>query len=527
MEKLNIVLPESKEENENNQQADSLMNQSAVVPLFEKKEEAPLLRKVRSNFRIFGGISLIFGVFFAFCFYETFIGVNVFFFTIVMVVLLHLVMKNLQLPIKNGTKAYYTGVLLLGASSMFTASETLQFLNIVGILFLLDLSLLHQVYEVRYWEFSKHTGRMFALFFEAVAAIGKPFSDGTNFLKQTKLFKKDKTRNILIGIVVALPLLWLITLLLSSADLLFSEMTHHIYDFLFSSEVIKVATIVLFGFLACYCIIAAVVTRTGVTIEKNRKKADAAIANTFMTLLCLVYVMFCGIQLVFLFSSGISVLPEQFTFAEYARRGFFELLVVTIINIILMLVCNEYFTESKLLRFIITGMTVCTYIMIASSAYRMILYIGAYHLTFLRVFVLLALFVDALVLTGVILKQYKPKFPLFQYCVAVTAICYVVFSFSKPDYFIASYYVKHDEVIDSEDIEFLTYELSPDAAGVVIPLLMGVQNNSSETPLSEVYIGSINNYYQRITDKQEASSFRDFNLSFYVASQLTKKYQID
>ncbi|MGB4661623.1 MAG: DUF4173 domain-containing protein, partial [Mobilitalea sp.] len=470
---------------------------------------------------------LIFGSLFAFSFYETSIGVNVFFFTLVMVTLLQLVMKNLQLPIKRGTKVYYAGVLLLGASSIFTSSETLQFLNLVGILFLLDLSLLHQVHEVSRWEFSKHVARMFALFFEAIAAIGKPFSDGTNFLKQTKLFKKDKTRNILIGIVIALPLLWVIILLLSSADILFSEMTHNINDFLFSSEVIKVAIIIFFGFLACYCIIAAVVTRTVETVEKTRKKADAAIANTFMTLLCLVYVLFCGIQLVFLFSSGISVLPEQFTFAEYARRGFFELLVVTVINIVLMLICNECFTESKLLRFIITGMTVCTYIMIASSAYRMILYIQAYHLTFLRVFVLLALLVDALVLTGVILKQYKPMFPLFQYCVAVTAICYIVFSFSRPDYFIASYYVNHDETIDSEDIEFLTYELSPDAAGVVIPLIAGTQTNLTEIPLSDVYSDSIIGYYQRITSRQEASSFRDFNLSIYTAYQLTQKYQIN
>jgi hypothetical protein len=96
---------------------------------------------------------------------------------------------------------------------------------------------------------------------------------------------------------------------------------------------------------------------------RSFKKAEASIAATFMTLLCVVYTFFCGIQLIYLFANGLFVLPEEYTFAEYARRGFFELLTVAVINVLLMVLCRAFFKESKILRIVITFMTNYNYVM--------------------------------------------------------------------------------------------------------------------------------------------------------------------
>ena len=183
------------------------------------------------------------------------------------------------------------------------------------------------------------------------------------------------------------------------------------------------------------------------------------------------YAVFCTIQLIYLFADGLFTLPTEFTFAEYARSGFFELLAVTIINISLMLICNTIFKDNKLLRFLICFMTSCTYIMIASATYRMLLYISAYHLTFLRIFVLLVLFIDVFILAGIMISQYKKEFPLFRYCVIVISFCYIAFSFTKPDYFIASYLEQHKNVLSMDDMVYLVNDLSLDAAPIVIPLI--------------------------------------------------------
>lgn len=522
MEQLNKVLPDTQEE-----------IQPAAVTLFEKKEESLLLRQVRQKFGIFGGISIIFGILFAFSFYEAGIGVNVLFFTAVMVTLLSIIMKKLSMPMKTGTKAYYLGALLLGASTALTASDTLHFLNFIGILMLLNLSLLHQFHEDQTWDFIKYFTQMIALLFQSIASIGMPFVDSVRFLKHTKLLKNDKVMNILIGAAIALPVLWIVITLLASADLLFGEMTEGIYEFFFSSDVIAVVIMVLFGTLSCYCILCGSAAKSGTDHEKVRKKASSSIAITAMTLISLVYLLFCGIQLIYLFANGLFVLPSGFTFAEYARRGFFELLAVTIINIVLMLICSSLFEESKILRLILTFMTVCTYIMIGSATYRMLLYIGAYHLTFLRLFVLLALLIDAFVLAGVIAYQYHRKFPLFPYCVAVVTVCYLIFAFAKPDYLIASYMLEHQDELDAEDAAFLTQTLSLDAVPLVLPVLADDKRWSGASPQDLYKYGEepwgsyeyyITNYYERLKDARINSDFRDFNYSNTIAANYAKEY---
>ena len=44
-------------------------------------------------------------------------------------------------------------------------------------------------------------------------------------------------------------------------------------------------------------------------------------------LVAVLYVIFCGIQIIYLFGGG-GELPAGVTYAEYARQGFFQLLVV-------------------------------------------------------------------------------------------------------------------------------------------------------------------------------------------------------
>lgn len=520
MEQLNSSLPINQED-----------NHPTVLDSAENKNPS-LLHKVRPNFGMFGGISLLFGVSYTFLFYKARLGLNILLFTVIMTILLVLVIKNLSMKVKRWTTAYYAGALLLGASCVFTSSWVLHFLNIIGILLLLDLSLLHQFYEDQEWDLLKHLTRMFVLPFSCIATIAMPFKDSLLFFQNIEVLRNKKIRNIFIGIVIALPLLGIMIGLLSSADLLFRSMFKNVYTFIFSSNLFAVIFMVIMSFLVCYCIICGSTAKAGIgEVPRPFTKADASIAVTTLGLLSLVYAIFCGIQILYLFTGGFSVLPKGFTFSEYARRGFFELLLVTAINILLMILITKYFEDSKLIRIILTFITICTYIMIGSAAYRMILYIGAYNLTFLRVFVLLFLFIDAFVLAGVIIYVFKRKFPLFHYCVIVTAVCYIAFSFSKPDYYIAYYQIQQKEELDIVDLNFLTNVLSLDAAPVVLPVLegMGKSNNMSVDQINdyltkEDYISKVKQYHEIIRKEKNNRKVRDFNVSFEGAYQALNKY---
>jgi hypothetical protein len=98
--------------------------------------------------------------------------------------------------------------------------------------------------------------------------------------------------------------------------------------------------------------------------------------------------------------------------------------------------------------------------MTASSGYRMVLYIDSYGLTFLRLFVLWALIVIALVMAGVTASIYKNGFEMFKYVFVLVTVAWIVFSAMHPDYFIARYNLKYQ---DNPDTYYITYSLSCDA----------------------------------------------------------------
>lgn len=128
-------------------------------------------------------------------------------------------------------------------------------------------------------------------------------------------------------------------------------------------------------------------------------------AITVLGMLTLLYLVFSGIQILGLFLGKLS-LPEGYTYASYAREGFFQLLAIAILNLILVLACLEYFRESKILKGILTVMSICTFIMILSSAMRMILYIRTYQFTFLRI-----LYLGAICTVSAFLRYCVEHFP--------------------------------------------------------------------------------------------------------------------
>ena len=226
---------------------------------------------------------------------------------------------------------------------------------------------------------------------------------------------------------------------------------------------------------------------------KDRRKGEPVLAITIMSLLSLLYLLFSGIQIFGLFL-GKMRLPEGYTYAQYAREGFFQLLAVSILNLILVLMCPSFFRESRILKVIMTIMSLCTFIMIASSVMRMIIYIRYYYLTFLRIFVLWMLTVLFVMFIGVLINIYRESFPLFRYGVVMVTILYLALSFSHPDYIIARVNIANAPGADStgweesvaqdygddffagpffrgaeyNDYSYLS-DLSADAAPVIIP----------------------------------------------------------
>ncbi len=481
------------------------------------------LEKNVSHFRHFYFGSLLYGLFFAFCLYRNANGITYPFFVGGTLFFFCSCIKKLGLTAKRDSLYYVISLLLLGTSSFLTNSEPLIFMNTIGI-FLLGFSFaIHCFYEDRDWSFSKHFSAIFFIAFGSISCLFRPFQDMNWYLKAKNMSTKNKrTLAVLSGILISIPLVIVVTLLLYSADVIFADFFDRFFYKLkyFPENIIGIIFHFLFAFFAFYCIWVFLCQKKIKAEDPDKRTGDPVIAITFTGIISFVYLLFCFIQVRYLFLGNIP-LSKGFNYSDYARQGFFQLLFVCLINLVMVLICLGRFRDHKILKGILTVITVCTYIMIASSAMRMLLYIIYYNLTFLRVMVLWALLIIFVLITGVVITIYKPAFPLFRFSVGTVTVLYLIFSFGHPDYWIAKYNLEpHTHTIKSQnlvvesvsDYDYLR-QLSTDAA----PVLLSENSAFKDSENIVYYERYIRNIERAISGKD---NLRSFNVSRFIASRL-------
>ena len=316
---------------------------------------------------------------------------------------------------------------ILGVITCTTDSDPLIYLNKLGIFLLAGIYLLELYFDVTGWNFIEYVKSGWYAFWGGVSMMVAPFVEGSAFLKIQKMKKekepmdektKEKMIAIIVGIVIAVPIVFILVLLLASADLFFREMSGNLIDSILYWELPELFSRDFFGFLGTvlvafafgYGVITYINTKDTILKETARKgvKANPYIAISCSAMIAFVYLVFVGIQIFGLFMGALE-LPEGYTYAEYARQGFFQLAFVCFFNVCLVLICMACFEDNIVLKWIMTVISACTYVMLVSAAYRMLLYISVYHLTFLRVFVLWAIAVMAIVMLGITVSVTFPN----------------------------------------------------------------------------------------------------------------------
>lgn len=360
-------------------------------------------------------------------------------------------------------------------------------------------------YNDRKWDFGKYTSILFSYWIQVLSVIPVPFRDFRYHHKKPGKRLSATTRYVLIGIAAGLPILLITTMLLASADQIFSDLLEQIFNFksieqwlienLPQNLILLPCGFIIYTLLL-YLVTGALCKGSLKEDVKETRIFGTPIAVTIFIMIDVVYVIFVGIQFLFLFSGR----PlASYEYAEYAREGFFELLFVALINFFLVLFCNKHFKKNIALKTVMTITCLCTFVMIVSSAYRMRLYIHEYHLTFLRVFVLWFLLLLSFFMIGCTISIYKENWNSFHYCLFVLTCFYTVFSLSNVDSMIAKYNVAQFEAdlnINCGQTPYLDnylpydYEYSKAYASALSDL-----KASSEDKLGETNLHLIDRYF--------------------------------
>lgn len=190
----------------------------------------------------------------------------------------------------------------------------------------------------------------------------------------------------------------------------------------------------------------------------------------------MLFLIFVLIQLAALFGGEAFLRSRGLTYSEYARRGFFELLAVSLITLGLILTL-DFLTrrENKIQRVIFllgSGLMIGMTILILASAFqRLQLYELAYGFTTLRVYSHVFMVWLAVLFAYVLGFLTFDRSRLFATGALVAAIGFVItLDILNPDAFIVRQNVARYERGEELDVDYLG-TLSEDAVPLLVPLL--------------------------------------------------------
>lgn len=479
-----------------------------------------LVKPMADNFPFFGGWSLMFGVLFTFCLYKNPCGITYPLFTAFACLTGIIICRKLHIPLKKDSRMILSAALLLACSVCRTTDRFLICLDGMALVLLGCIFALHQFYDDKTWNIGKYFGSICLYLCHAVGTLPFPFCHMREYLKSQDNKLARQLPLFIGGFLAALPVLAVLTALLGEADAIFSDLISRIFrGILRPSTLFGIVFRTIFGALSLYCLVCSCLLSDIPVPNHDKKKAGPAAVIAGLFMIALLYVVFGFIQIVYLFL-GRGTLPEGWTYSSYARQGFFQLLLVAFLNLVMVLCCLKYVRPHKAVKILLTVICGCTYIMIASACCRMMLYVREYHLSYLRLLVLWFLAVLAILMAGVTWLIWNSRFPLFRYSLAVVLVFYLTLSFIRPDSVISWDYVNHlqGNTYSSSDFYYL-YNMSTDAAPALAYLVK--HKNADSTFSQEEPLSILELYYPSHSyPNYRKLNLRNYNLSCAKARKL-------
>lgn len=250
-----------------------------------------------------------------------------------------------------------------------------------------------------------------------------------------------------ITLLVMMPLFLAAIRTLAGADENFRRIVETMFDSLFSYTIsddillflFKFGISLLFTFYLFGLIFGAsrreeqnVVSRKVLTQgKKDVRKAPARAVAAVLVAFCVLYALFLVLQASYLFSAFAGKLPVNFSVAQYAREGFFDLCKIAALNTALLAILSYIsevpLRESKLLQALSLVLCNATLLLAAVAISKMWLYVVRYGLTAKR-FLSTWLVLIFVVITAFIMIALLRKFDLarisFMFCAAAfAALC--------------------------------------------------------------------------------------------------------
>ena len=407
------------------------------------EKERPLLEKLPGDRwdHVFAGLYVILGILMWNCLcMENFArGLSMFSILYIITVLAYAGLK--KFPI-TGEKIFWTLILLgislpYGFYSVFDFGQTLMIFLVAAYWTLVITEGLLWKGQTSSWILLDSWNGLIALpilnFLCQIRLIFQTFSE--------KREEKKDWRMVLLGILISIPALLVIIPILSQADTGFRSLVDTVLDALgedFRILIWRGIMGILLGALMFGTLYGGVYKRHVKEEECIRFHEESGrvfrfvpdiAVLTFGIIVSAVYVLFIGLQARYLFSAFFGILPEAYTYAQYARQGFFELCVIALLNASFLIAMNGCAKTPRrknrglLLENGILG--ALTLLLLTTAASKLGMYIVAYGFTVKRC--ISSIFLIWLFLVFILVLIYQKKnIPLVRWSVFAGAVFFTL-----------------------------------------------------------------------------------------------------
>lgn len=214
-----------------------------------------------------------------------------------------------------------------------------------------------------------------------------------------------------------------------------------------------------------------------VNIENKMKFAPAIVGAVALVPLLFLYVVFIVAHIEYYKAVFTGVLPEAYTYAEFARDGFFRLCMVAAINAIALILIRVFTGKtskgkiSPVVKICTVVLSLVTIVISGTAISQMLMYVSAYGLTRLRLYTLWFMALIILLFLLAIFKQFIEKLPFAATALVIFALCFGLLAVPDTDAFIAEHNYKCYVSGSSEeiDVDYLE-ELGPSAVPTLCKL---------------------------------------------------------
>jgi len=348
--------------------------------------------------------------------------------------------------------------------------------------------------------------------------------------------QRSRLAAILRGLLLAIPILLVLGALLSAADQVFSDYLRALLDWLGLDKLVELAgrtaIVILSGLFFLGALAVGLFPREGRKLIGEERPlilpflgfTEAAVVLAAVDLL---FAAFVAVQFAYLFGGEANISAAGYTYSEYARRGFGELVAVAVLTLGLILGLASWAKRERpgqkgwfhALSILLVGLMG---VILASALMRLLLYENAYGFTRLRTYTHVAILwmgVVFLVFLALLLAQRLRQFA------PVAGVCFAGFiatlGFLNVDAFIVRQNVGRMAESGKVDAAYLT-SLSSDAVLRLVELA-----EASDDSLRQELLPGLACRLAELEQREEETGLPSYHLSHSAALQALRGIEAD